>query len=455
MRDNIDIVTSLEPRGEQHAVATPHYAASVPRQWWLVIVLLVVSTLATIDRQIISLLVNPIREQLQISDTQISLIIGAAFAVSHMVFALPAGYFADRVSRRGLIMAGAIVWSFMTMACGAASSFLQLFLARAGLGFGESVIQPCALSMIRAALPPERRGRGFAVHAMALMGGSALALMAGGALIGAITASGIDEIPLFGKVSPWQLTLIVVGSVGIPVSALMLTVREPPRERNETAHASRGYGAALSLIGRQWRVYVPLFVFQLGQGMLNAAYAAWLAAMLGRVWHLSYAQIGVSMGVMMLLLPPLGLWGSGHIADSLTKRVGARGPALVGVFATVLVGVAATSAPLAPALPVFWVLIGALMLVSGTAFPVTATLTALITPAESIGKVVAVQLFLNGLIAAVVGPTVVAIVSDTFFSGPRALADALSLVSATYSVISLAGIAIVLTTIKGVRTSLA
>jgi MFS transporter, Spinster family, sphingosine-1-phosphate transporter len=448
MHSGVDIVTSTGTRGEQDAVSMHHYAASVGRQRWLVIVLLLVSTLATIDRQIISLLVNPIREQLQISDTQISLVIGAAFAVANTVFTLPAGYFADRVSRRGLIMAGALIWSIMTMACGAASSFLQLFLARAGLGFGESVIQPCALSMIRAALPPERRGRGFAVHAMAIMGGSALALMAGGALIGVITASGIDQIPLFGQVSPWQLTLIAIGAVGLPVSALMLTVREPPRQQDEGARTRGGYGDALSLIGRQWRVYVPLFVFQLGQGMLSMAYAAWLAAMLGRVWHLTYAQIGFSLGVMMLILPALGLGVSGHITDSLTKRIGARGPALVGFLSTVLVGVAATAAPLAPSLAAFWVLVGALMLVSGTVFPVTATLTALITPAESMGKVVAVQLFLNGLIAAVMGPTVVAIVSDTFFSGPRALADALSLVCATYSVISLAGIAIVLSTIK-------
>lgn len=430
-----------------------YYASSAYRQWWLVIVLLLASMLAIIDRQVMSLLINPIREHLGISDTQVSLIIGAAFAVANTLFTLPAGYLADRFSRRALTAIGALVWSVMTMACGAAGSFMPLFLARSGLGLGASVIQPCAWSMIRAALPPERRGRGFAVHSMSIMGGSALALMVGGALIGAITASGIDHIPLFGAVQPWQLTLIAIGSVGLPMAALMFTVREPPRAQEEGAADSTSYRDALQLIAQAWRVYLPLFVFQLGMEMLSMAYATWLAAMLGRVWHLSYAQIGMYLGLMMLLLPPIGLWFAGQATDSMTKRIGARGPAIAGLVSTVLVGVAATAAPLAPVLPLFWVLIGALVLVSGTVFPTTATITALITPVQSMGKVVAVQLFLNGLISAVVGPTVVAVVSDTFFTGPRALADAMSLVCAIYSIVAIIAIAVVSITIRGVEQS--
>lgn len=451
MRDTAKPLAVAHTRSEPDSVAATHYTASAFRQWWLVIVLLIVSALATIDLQVMSLLVNPIREYLQVSDTQMSLVIGAAFAVSNTLFTLPAGYFADRVSRRGLIMGAALVWSVMTMACGTAGSYLQLFLARAGLGFGESVIHPCSLSMLRAALSPERRGRGFAVHAMSIMGGSALALMVGGALIGAITSSGIDHIPLFGAVKPWQLTLIVIGMVGVPASALMLTVREPPRDRDEAARQQTSYRDAFSLVSRQWRVYVPIFFFQLGMGMLSMSYGAWLAAMLGRVWHLPYEQIGVSLGIIMLTLPPIGLWIAGQATDILTARIGARGPVVVGLVSTILVGVAATAAPLAPVLPVFWVLLGALILVSGTVFPVTATVTALITPAESMGKVTAVQLFLNGLIAAALGPTVVAIVSDTFFTGPRALADAMSLVCGAYSVVSIIAIAILMRTIRSVQ----
>ena len=332
-------IESAHPDGRANFYAAPG------QQWWLVIVLLIVSTLATIDRQVIALLVNPIREHLQITDTQISLVIGAGFAIANTLFTLPAGYFADRSSRRALIVAGALVWSLMTMACGAAGSFVQLLLARAGVGFGESVIQPCALSMLSAALSPERRGRGFAVQSMAFMGGSALALIVGGILIGHFTVSGPHELPILGAVRPWQLTLIVVGLVGIPAAGLLLTVREPARPTLADA-AAGGYVAALVMIRARWKVYIPLFVFQLTMTMLSLSYAAWLAAMIERLWHLSIRQIGLSLGLMMLVLPPIGLWTAGQAMDFAAARRGPRGPVLVGLIATALVAVAASAAPL-------------------------------------------------------------------------------------------------------------
>jgi len=435
---------------------------SARRQWWLVIVLLLVSTLAAIDRQVIALLVDPIRAYLHITDTGISLILGAAFGLSNTLFTLPAGYLADRISRRGLILAGALVWSLMTMACGVAASFAQLFLARAGLGFGESVISPSATSMLRSALSPERRARGFSVFSMSFTGGSSLALIAGGLLIGVLTASGPYRMPLLGPVLPWQMMLILIGLAGFPVCLLVLTVAEPPRLSHPTRPAppassetrpvaGEGYLAAWSLIRNRWTLYVPLLVFQLAMLMLSLSYAAWLPAMVGRLWGLSYAQIGLTLGLMMLCLPPVGLWIAGQLMDSAAARHGVRGPVAVGCVATALVAVAASATPLAPSLPVFWVMFGALMLVSGTVFPIVATVTASVTPEGSMGKITAVQFFLTGLIAPVLGPTVVARVSDVFFDGRGALAHAMSAVCGLYSALSLLGLVLVLRGLKLAR----
>src|SRR6185437_2802034 len=227
--DALGSVTAREPvaRASDTEASAAWYSASARHQWRLVGVLLVVTSLGAVDRQVITLLVNPIRDTLRITDVQVSLIVGAAFALSNTLFTLPAGYFADRMSRRGLIAAGTLVWSFFTMACGAAGSFARLFVYRIGVGFGESVTQPCALSMLRAALSPERRGRGFAVQAMGAMGGSALALMIGGLAIGAIERSGIHALPIVGAVQPWQTTLVLVGLLGLPLPLLLVTVREP------------------------------------------------------------------------------------------------------------------------------------------------------------------------------------------------------------------------------------
>ena len=399
------------------------------------------SSLGAIDRQVITLLVNPIRETLRITDVQISLIVGAAFALSNTLFTLPAGFLADRISRRGLIACGALIWSLFTVACGTAGTFTRMFLYRIGVGFGESVIQPCALSMLRAALSPERRGRGFAVQAMAAMGGSALALMLGGLSIGLIERSRIDHLPIFGHVQPWQIALIFVGLLGLPAPLLLLLVREPPRGVQTSTATAAGVRDALRLIWRRSNVYVPLLVFQLSLTLLSLSYAAWVAAMIGRSWHLSYAQIGSWVGLMMLALPPVGLWVWGHLIDYSAVRMGVRGPVLVGLAATVLVGVAASAAPLAPTLRLFWLGFGSLMLVAGTVFPINATVTASITPAESMGSISGLQFFAVGLVAAGLGPTIVAAVSEALFRGPHALAEALSVTSCAYSMIGLVALA--------------
>jgi MFS transporter, Spinster family, sphingosine-1-phosphate transporter len=429
------------------------YSGSPARQWRLVIVLLVMTSLGAIDRQVITLLVNPIREALRITDVEISLIVGAAFALSNTLFTLPAGYLADRLSRRGLIAGGALIWSLFTMACGAAGTFARMFLCRIGVGFGESVIQPCALSMLRAALSPQRRGRGFAVQAMAALGGSALALMVGGLSIGLIQRSGIDHLPVFGHVQPWQIALIFVGLLGLPAPLLLSSVREPPRGGPPSTAPSEGIHSAIRLVRGRASVYIPLLAFQLGMTLLSLSYAAWVAAMIGRSWHLSYAQIGTWVGLMMLALPPIGLWTWGHLIDYSAARLGVRGPVLVGLVATVLVGLAASAAPLAPTLPLFWLGFGSLMLVAGTVFPINATITASITPAESMGSISGLQFFAVGLVAAGLGPTLVAAVSEALFEGPRALANALSLTSGVYALIGLVALGRVYQTIDRPQTA--
>jgi MFS family permease len=261
--------------------------------------------------------------------------------------------------------------------------------------------------------------------------------MLGGLSIGVIERSGIDHLPLVGRVYPWQIALILVGLLGLPAPLLLASVREPLRGAQGSTASSAGIRSALRLVRRHSSVFLPLLAFQLGMTLLSLSYAAWVAAMIGRSWHLSYAQIGTWVGLVMLVLPPIGLWSWGHLIDYSAARVGVRGPVLVGLIATVLVGIAASAAPLAPTLRLFWLSFGALMLVAGTVFPINAAVTASITPAESMGSISGMQFFFVGLVAAGLGPTVVAMVSEELFSGPRALADALSLTSGAYAVIGL------------------
>ena len=127
--------------------------------WTVVAILIATAVLSYTDRQVLSLLVDPIRGELGISDTQISLLLGTAFAVVYGIAGIPLGLMADRISRRNLIFAGIVVWSLGTIACGLSHHFGQIFASRIVVGLGEAALSPAAISLITAGTParPGRR----------------------------------------------------------------------------------------------------------------------------------------------------------------------------------------------------------------------------------------------------------------------------------------------------------
>ena len=183
-----------------------------------------------IDRQIITLLVQPIRADLAISDTGMSLLMGFAFAIFYVTMGVPIARLSDRHSRRTIIAIGIFLWSLATAACGLARNYSQLFLARIGVGVGEATLMPAAYSMIADYFPREMLGRAIGVYAIGAYLGAGLALILGGAAIRLITASGPVDLPIVGTLVPWQLTFMVVSLPGLVIVALMMfTVREPVR----------------------------------------------------------------------------------------------------------------------------------------------------------------------------------------------------------------------------------
>ncbi|MDE0365860.1 MAG: MFS transporter, partial [Gammaproteobacteria bacterium] len=208
--------------------------------WYVVVILMLAMVVSFIDRQVITLLVEPIRTDLGISDTKMSLLMGFAFAIFYVTMGVPIARLSDRYSRRLIIAAGIFLWSVATAACGLARSFAQLFTARVFVGVGEATLTPAAYSMIADYFPPNRLGRAIGVYATGVYIGSGLALVLGGAAIRLITQSGFMDLPLVGTLVPWQLTFIVVSIPGLLIVLLMMfTVREPVRKNlAETTEAS-------------------------------------------------------------------------------------------------------------------------------------------------------------------------------------------------------------------------
>ncbi|HKZ72699.1 MAG TPA: MFS transporter, partial [Steroidobacteraceae bacterium] len=197
--------------------------------WYVVGVLTVTYTVSFIDRQIMALMIEPIRRDLGITDTQVSLLIGLAFAVFYTLLGLPIARLADRYSRRAIIAAGVAVWCVMTAACGLARSYAQLFLARVGVGVGEAALSPSALSMMSDYFPKRTRGRAVAVYNMGISLGAGLAMIVGGQVIAHVMQAPPVRLPVVGELFAWQTVFLVVGLPGLLMAVLMATVKEPAR----------------------------------------------------------------------------------------------------------------------------------------------------------------------------------------------------------------------------------
>lgn len=210
--------------------AAPDDGSAYPeprRAWGLVVVLTIAYAISFVDRQIISLMVEPIKAYLHLSDTQISLLMGPAFAVFYTIMGIPLGRVADKFNRRNLIVIGMTLWCLMTAASGLARNFAQLFVARMGIGVGEAALSPAALSMISDSFPPEKRTSPIGFYNSAIYIGSGLALVLGGVVIQIVTNSPPVNVPLVGELVPWQTTFIIVGLPGLIIAAIIGVRRQP------------------------------------------------------------------------------------------------------------------------------------------------------------------------------------------------------------------------------------
>src|ERR1700688_117120 len=217
----------------QHSADDGDYPAR-PYAWAVVGLLLLTAILSYTDRQVLSLLVDPVRRDLGISDTQISLLLGTAFAVVYGIAGIPLGFLADRTSRRNLIFTGVLVWSCGTLACGFSQSFSQLFAARIVVGLGEAVLSPAAISLISDYFPPSRRGTAVGCFLSGIAMGSGGSILIGGGVLHLVELGALASTPL-AALSPWRLVLLVIGAPGLAWALAILLIREPGRQTTEGA----------------------------------------------------------------------------------------------------------------------------------------------------------------------------------------------------------------------------
>ncbi len=389
--------------------------------WRYVVILTIAYTCAFADRQVLSLLVEPIKHDLGVTDTQLSLLLGFAFSFFYSAMNLPAGYLVDRFGRRGLIAGGVVIWSTMTMICGFSRNYLHLLVGRAGVGISEAVIAPASYSLVRDKVPLSHRGRAFSVLAMAPYFGSSVALIGGGALLAAATAGSFDAIPVLNTLRPWQVVLVMLGLLGLPIACLFLAL--PADHRVITGPKGQllaGLLAAARYMIANWRTYLPLIGYSSLGSVFVFANGAWMPTMIARKWEVPLSEVGYVYGTITAICAPVGLLLMGMLIDRLSSK--GKGMATFAVVVGLLAVLSYALVPIMPSVNGSWVAKAVGLLFAGSFYAIGSIIVAKVTASEMVGRVTAVYLLFQSLVGAGLGPLIVALIADNLASGPEAIA---------------------------------
>ena len=277
--------------------------------------LLLVYILNFLDRQIINILAEPIKGELGLSDTQLGLLAGPAFAVFYAVLGIPIARYADnaKTNRVWLISICLAVWSAMTAICGFAQNFLQLALARIGVGVGEAGCTPAAHSLIADSVPPEKRSSAIAFFGLGIPIGGLLGLIIGGVVN--------DQ---YG----WRIALMLVGAPGILLAFLLPLLIRDPRRCADSAHfntADSPVKAKLSIKDAVREVfaskaYLYVFIAASFTAFLSYGKGLWTISFFIRSHGLSTTEAGLAMAVALGISGIIGTWLGGKMADVFGKR---------------------------------------------------------------------------------------------------------------------------------------
>jgi len=403
------------------------------RAWYALAILTIALMFATIDRSILSLLVEPIKADLALTDTQMSLLIGFAFVFFYAFLGLPIARLADVHSRRLIIGIGIAFWSVMTAMCGLAQSYWQLFWARVGVGAGEASFAPATYSIITDSFRPVDLPRALAINSIGFVYGHGLALIVGGAVIQLISGMADVVVPGIGVIRPWQLVFFAVGLPGLLVALAMRTVHEPVRRglmRRPVAAGQKPTAMPIrDIIGflrEEKRTYAPLFAAMGIKTLLSFGMAMWLPAFFMRTYDWTAPQIGYSQGLIMLIVAPLGLTLGGWLAGWFARRGHDDANIRVVLIATIGVLPLSILFPLMPdprfALALYGLNYFIAMMGVG---PGNAALQ-IITPNEMRGQIRALYQFVFNIIGYALGPLFVALFTDYVFAAESSLRYSMS-----------------------------
>jgi len=412
--------------------------------WYVLAILFMAYTVAYIDRQIMALLIEPIKRDLAISDTQVSLLIGFAFVIFYTIAGIPIGRLADKKNRRIIIATGIFCWSLLTAVCGLARNFLQLFLARIGVGIGEACLSPAAYSLIADYFPKSRRGMAIGLYSSGIYVGAGLALVVGGFVIQLISNMKEVVLPIIGHIHPWQLTFFLVGIPGLIIVALMTTVKEPYRREvldlgsgGDANSGDLSIGATLSFFKSYWRVYSTLLLGFAMEATLSYGYFAWIPSMYIRTFGWSASKIGYTFGLIVIILGTCGIVCAGMLSDWRLKKGETDNFLRLSIIAGSCVLVFGIPAALMPNATLALTFLCPTIFFLGFHVGLAPAAVNFITPNQLRGQTMAIYIFVVALLSMSLGPTGIALITDYVFKDPQALHYSVAIFTGIFVVLAI------------------
>lgn len=407
------------------------------RAWYVVVLCMIAYVFSFIDRQILSLLIEPIKADLSLSDTQFGLLQGLAFSIFYATMGIPIASLADRYSRPLIIVLGVAFWSLATVMCGFAQSFGQLFVARLGVGAGEAALSPATYSLISDKFPKEKLGRAVSVYSMGSFLGAGVAFLVGGSVIGLAAALPIPE--LFGHaLAVWQVVFVLVGLPGVLLAIVIaLTVREPGSDAGPRRQHAPSTMDVLRFLAARKAIFLP---HMLGFSMMAATlygFLGWSPAYLMRTFGLAAPDVGLRLGVIALSAGVGGVLASGWFMDWMTRKGRTDAPFVTGIVACAGAILPAAALPLATTPNTATALLAIAMFFASTPMPPSTAVMQIVPPPAMRSRVSAIFLFLNSFLGLALGSAAIGFMNDHVFAGPAAVGTSLAVLAVAASCLAL------------------
>ncbi|MDM1764682.1 MULTISPECIES: MFS transporter [unclassified Acinetobacter] len=401
--------------------------------WYVVLLCMLAYIFSFIDRQILALMIEPIKADLNLTDTQFSLLHGLAFSLFYAFMGLPLAYLADRFSRPKIIAVGIVFWSIATALCGLSKNFIQLFFSRMGVGVGEAALSPAAYSMFSDMFSKDKLGRAVAVYSIGSFVGGGIAFLVGGYVIGLLKDMSLIQIPIFGAIKAWQMAFILVGLPGVFIGLLfLLTVRDPQRKGQKLNAAGQvekvSMKATFQFLKKHRTTFSCHYFGFTFYAMALYCLISWSPAFFMRKFSMTPTEAGYMLGTVLLVANTLGVFCAGWLNDWLIQKGRKDAPMITGV-----IGIVGLVLPLIAFTQVseLWLVVTLLapaMFFASFPMPISTTAMQMLAPNQLRAQISAIFLLISNLVAVGIGTTLVALVTDKVFENPLMVGTSLSIV---------------------------